>query len=157
MHTISGNSEKGNHMNMLTVFVLGLLIGWIAEWIMDWLYWRNRMRALAEQNAKLAQENAGQKERIAVLEPKANRKSQLAKTRPFGKGGKDNLKAIRGVGPVIEKRLNQAGIYTFDEMAQLTTDELNDILGELIRKFFPGEEKMIAQAKEFAQQKPQNG
>ncbi len=144
-------------MNIIAVFVLGLLIGWLAEWIIDWVYWRNRTRALAEQNEKLAQENAELKERIASLETKANRKSQLAKTRPFGKGGKDNLKAIRGVGPVIEKRLNQAGIYTFEEMAQLTTDELNDILGELIKKFFPGEEKMIAQAKEFVAQKPQNG
>ncbi len=144
-------------MNIVAVFVLGLLIGWLVEWIIDWWYWRTRTRAFAEQNEKLAQENQRLKERIAALEPKANRKSQLAKTRPFGKGGKDNLKAIRGVGPVIEKRLNQAGIYTFDEMAQLTTDELNEILGELIKKFFPGEEKMIAQAKEFAQQKPQNG
>lgn len=144
-------------MNIIAVFVLGLLIGWLVEWIIDWWYWRTRTRALAEQNETLAQENQRLKERIAALEPKANKRSQLAKTRPFGKGGKDNLKAIRGVGPVIEKRLNQAGIYTFEEMGQLTPDELTEILGDLIRKFFPGEDKMIAQAKEFARQKPQNG
>ena len=144
-------------MSIIAVFVLGLLIGWLVEWAIDWLYWRNRTRPLAEQNEKLAQENARQKERIAALENKANKKSQLAKTRPLGKGGRDNLKAIRGVGPVIEKRLNQAGIYTFEEMAQLTPDELTEILGDLIRKFFPGEDKMIAQAMAFAVQKPQNG
>lgn len=144
-------------MNILAALVLGLLIGWLAEWIIDWVYWRNRTRTLSEQNETLSKENQQLKERIAALEPRANKRSQLAKTRPFGKGGKDNLKAIRGVGPVIEKRLNQAGIYTFEEMAQLTTDELTEILGDLIRKFFPGEDKMIAQAKEFAQHKPQDG
>ena len=144
-------------MNVLAALVLGLLIGWLVEWIIDWVYWRNRTRALSEQNETLSKENQELKKRIAALVPRANKRSQLAKTRPFGKGGKDNLKAIRGVGPVIEKRLNQAGIYTFEEMAQLTTDELTEILGDLIRKFFPGEDKMIAQAKEFAQHKPQDG
>jgi predicted flap endonuclease-1-like 5' DNA nuclease len=144
-------------MNILAALVLGLLIGWLIEWVIDWIYWRNRTRALAEQKEKLARENLLLKDRVAALEPKANKRSQLAKTRPFGKGGKDNLKAIRGIGPVIERRLNQAGIYTFEEMAQLTPDELTDILGDLIRKFFPGEDKMIAQAKEFAQHKPQDG
>ena len=138
-------------MNILAIFVLGLLIGWLVEWVIDWFYWRNRMRPLLEENSSLKEKNK------SLEDARKNKRSQLAKTRPFGKGGRDNLKAIRGVGPVIEKRLNQAGIYTFEEMSQLTPDELQEILGELIRKFFPGEDKMIAQAKEFVQQKPHDG
>ena len=145
-------------MNILLALVLGLLIGWLVEWVIDWVYWRSRMRAAAEDNAKLAQENADLKGRISALETKANRKSQLSKTKPVrDKAGMDNLQAIRGVGPVIAKRLNEAGIYTFEEMAQLTPEELEEILGALIKKFFPGEGKMIAQAKEFAGQKAQQG
>ncbi len=113
---------------------------------------------LAEEKTKLTQENADLTGRIAALEKKVSRKSQLSKTKPIrDKAGMDNLQAIRGVGPVIAKRLNEAGIYTFEEMAQLTSEELEEVLGSLIRKFFPGEEKMIAQAKEFAQQKAQRG
>jgi len=171
-------------MNVIALFVLGLLVGWLVEWVIDWVYWRGRIRAVAEEmaqsaqdnarlsqeneklaedsaklsqeNAKLAQENADLNGRIASLETKVSRKSQLSKTKPIrDKAGMDNLQAIRGVGPVIAKRLNEAGIYTFEEMAQLTPDELEEILGSLIKKFFPGEEKMIAQAKEFARQKAQ--
>ena len=132
-------------MNIFAALVLGVLIGWLVEWGIDWVYWRNRMRTVLEEYDTLKNENESLKEKNKSREDaKKNKKSQLAKTRPFGKGGRDNLKAIRGVGPVIEKRLNQAGIYTFGEMAQLTTDELTDILGDLIRKFFPGEDKMLA-------------
>jgi len=152
-------------MNIFAIFVLGLLIGWLVEWVIDWFYWRSRARPLANQNAELAQENAklvqensNLKERIGSLETKVNKKSQLSKTKPIrDRAGKDNLQAIRGIGPVISKRLNEAGIYTFEEMAQLTPEELEEILGSLIRKFFPGEDKMIAQAKELAQQKSQSG
>ena len=137
-------------MNVIAFFVLGLLIGWVAEWIMDWFYWRKRIRNLAEENVDL-------KGRILLLESKKNKRSQLSKTRPVNKSGNDNLKAIRGIGPVIEKRLNQAGVYTFKELADLDPEELEEILGELIKRFFPGEDKMIAQAKEFVEQKTRNG
>ena len=150
-------------MNIFAALALGLLTGWLIEWIIDWLYWRRPIRALTEENAYLAKENsnlktenATLKERIAAIETKINKRSQLAKTRPIrDRAGKDNLQAIRGVGPVIARRLNDSGIYTFEEMAQLTPEELEEILGALIKKFFPGEEKMIAQAKEFARQKAQ--
>jgi len=150
-------------MNIFAALVLGLLIGWLVEWTIDWFYWRSRMRALAKESASLTEENenlkagnADLKERIAAIETKINKRSQLAKTKPIrDRAGRDNLQAIRGIGPVIAKRLNDAGIYTFEELAQVAPEELEEILGALIKKFFPGEEKMIAQAKEFAQQKAQ--
>jgi len=148
-------------MNILAALVLGLLIGWLVEWVIDWFYWRGRRRPLANQNEELAQENArlvqensDLKERISTLEVKVSKRSQLSKTKPIrDRAGKDNLQAIRGIGPVISKRLNDAGIYTFEELAQLTPEELEEILGALIKRFFPGEDKMISQAKEFARQK----
>lgn len=134
-------------MNVIAVLVLGLLIGWLAEWVIDWLYWRNKIRPVAEENANL-------KEQIKILAARKNKRSQLSKTKPSrDRAGKDNLQAIKGIGPVIAKRLNDAGVYTFEELAQITPDELEEILGALIKRFFPGEDSMIAQAKEFARQK----
>lgn len=143
-------------MSVLASIVLGLLIGWCIEWAIDWFYWRGQMRPVAKENARLAQDNADLKERIASLETKVGRKSQLAKTRPTSdRAGKDNLQAIKGVGPVISKRLNEAGIYTFEELSQLNANELEEIMGPLAKRFFPKQERILTQAKDLAEQKAQ--
>ena len=135
-------------MNTIATLVLGLLIGWLVEWMIDWFYWRSRVRLLVQENAFL-------NERIANP---GTKKVRAQKTRPLrDKQGKDNLQAIRGIGPVIARRLNEAGVYTFEELAELTPDQLQEILGELIKRFFPGEDKMITQAKELAMQKKTKG
>ena len=141
-------------MGVIASIVLGLLIGWLVEWVIDWFYWRGRMRPVVEENARLAQDNADLKERVASLEMKVGSKSQLAKTRPTSdRAKKDNLQAIKGVGPVISKRLNEAGIYTFEELSQLNANELEEIMGSLAKRFFPKQESILTQAREFAQQK----
>jgi len=141
-------------MGVIASIVLGLLIGWLVEWVIDWFYWRGRMRPVVEENARLAQDNADLKERVASLEMKVGRKSQLAKTRPTSdRAKKDNLQAIKGVGPVISKRLNEAGIYTFEELSQLNANELEEIMGSLAKRFFPKQESILTQAREFAQHK----
>jgi predicted flap endonuclease-1-like 5' DNA nuclease len=143
-------------MGVIASIVLGLLIGWLVEWVIDWFYWRGRIRPVAAENARLTRDNADLKERLASIESKVSRKSQLAKTRPTGdRAAKDNLQAIRGVGPVIAKRLNEAGIYTFEELSNLTPDELQEIMGPLAKRFFPKQESILTQAKEFAKQKEQ--
>lgn len=143
-------------MGVLASIVLGLLIGWCVEWAIDWFYWRGQLRSVVKENARLAQDNADLKERIASLETKVGRKSQLAKTRPTSdRARKDNLQAIKGVGPVISKRLNEAGIYTFEELSQLTANELEEIMGPLAKRFFPKQEKILTQARELAEQKVQ--
>jgi len=141
-------------MGTIASIVLGLLLGWLVEWVIDWFYWRGRIRPVAEENTRLARDNADLKERLASMEEKISRKSQLAKTRPTAdRAGKDNFQAIRGVGPVIAKRLNEAGVYTFEELSQLNPDELQEIMGPLSKRFFPKQESILTQAKEFAEQK----
>ncbi len=41
---------------------------------------------------------------------------------------KDDLKKISGVGPFIEKKLNALGIYKFEQLANLTDDDLKEII-----------------------------
>ncbi len=57
----------------------------------------------------------------------------------FGKADasqKDDLKLISGIGPFIEKKLNEIGIFTFDQISRFTKEDI-DTVTELI-KFFPG-------------------
>lgn len=143
-------------MGVIASIVLGLLLGWLLEWVIDWFYWRGRMRPIAEENARLSKDNEDLKERLATLESKVSRKSQLSKTRPTGdRASKDNLQAIKGIGPVIAKRLNEAGIYTFEELSRLTPEELQEVMGPLAKRFFPKQESILTQAKDFAEQKAQ--
>ena len=61
---------------------------------------------------------------------------------------KDDLQAIKGVGPFIEEKLNALGIYTYDQISKMTS-ELEDTVNEAI-EFFPGRVKRdewVAQSK----------
>jgi molybdopterin-containing oxidoreductase family membrane subunit len=51
----------------------------------------------------------------------------------------DDLKKISGVGPVMEKKLNQLGIYTFDQVSRMTNEDY-DLFDEIIGEF-PGRAK----------------
>ena len=48
----------------------------------------------------------------------------------------DDLKKISGVGPVMEQKLNQLGIFTFDQVSKMTATEYN-LLDSIIKEF-PG-------------------
>ncbi|MAF84156.1 MAG: hypothetical protein CL797_08645 [Chromatiales bacterium] len=43
----------------------------------------------------------------------------------------DDLKAIRGIGPALERRLQQQGIQHYRQLAEMTSDELADIAKKL--------------------------
>jgi len=66
-------------------------------------------------------------------------------------GGKDNLQRIKGVGNILEKLLNDTGIYHFDQIANLTKEEIKWLDNSMA---FPGRierEKWVEQSKELAQ------
>ena len=43
----------------------------------------------------------------------------------------DDLKAIRGIGPALEQRLNSYGIHRFHQIANMSEQELADIAKKL--------------------------
>ncbi len=136
-------------MNVIAMLVLGLLIGWLAEWVIDWYYWRGRVYRVASENATL-------KERISSFETERKQSFKPDKgTALTDKAGRDNLEAIKGIGPVYAKRLREAGIQTFEQLSQLAPERLGDILGERYKRLFSNQETILAQAKDFAQQKAQ--
>jgi predicted flap endonuclease-1-like 5' DNA nuclease len=65
----------------------------------------------------------------------------------------DDLKMIKGVGPKLEKKLNDANVYTFDQMSRLKTSELQAILG-VSRRNDQSTDNLISQAKKFAKKGP---
>ncbi len=63
---------------------------------------------------------------VSVAAPEAATAAQAKPaTLRAARGGKaDNLKEIKGVGPKLEKMLNEMGFYHFDQIAAWTTSEL---------------------------------
>jgi predicted flap endonuclease-1-like 5' DNA nuclease len=162
-------------MNVLAALVLGLLIGWLIEWIIDWFYWRARMQAaiaekpsqdgldkvnsiLEEENTilmrehkNLDEENSRLKERVGELETEINQiKASAMIGHLLSKDGTHNLQAIKGIGPAFAKRLNESGVHTFEELGQLTAQDMERILGTLYKRFFAKKNNILPQAKDFA-------
>jgi predicted flap endonuclease-1-like 5' DNA nuclease len=138
-------------MNVPAALVLGLLIGWLIEWILDWFYWRARMRQLVEENPDLEEESTHLKERVAELEDEISRiKASAMVAHLLNKDGTHNFQAIKGIGPAFSKRLIAAGIRTFEQLAQLTSEDTEKILGTLYKRFFSKENMILTQAREFA-------
>ncbi len=62
----------------------------------------------------------------------------------------DKLSKIKGIGPVIEKKLNEAGIYTYAHLGTLTPADLEAVVGEDIKRL-ADEDELIRQARELAE------
>ncbi len=127
-------------MNPWIIFLLGILIGWLLEWIIDWVYWRRKAQpeSSVDNSAKL---EAAQKE-IAEL------KAQLESC---GEVRIDPLEKIKGIGPVIKRKLNEGGIFSFAQLGALTPAKLEEIVGEEVRRL-ADEDELIRQAKELAKE-----
>jgi predicted flap endonuclease-1-like 5' DNA nuclease len=50
---------------------------------------------------------------------------------PAPKGAKDDLKTIRGLGPVIERHLNGIGIFHYHQLARMTSKDVHWIAGRI--------------------------
>jgi len=125
-------------LNTFFTFILGVLVGWLIEWVIDFFYWRKRY---AEKNINLSKMRASQN----LMNEHIEQKSSLA-IKP------DNLQVIKGIGAVIEGKLNEAGIHTFEQLGNLTASELRQILGSVIERL-ADEDSLIKQARELARGK----
>ena len=127
-------------MIIAIALVLGLLIGWLIEWVIDWFYWRRPQQDKPAPPTPPIPVPAS----TAVPTLKTRYKSSPPDT--------DDLKKIKGIGPVIAKRLNEAGIYTFEQLADLTLDEFEEALGDLLQRFI-NERAILRHARELADAK----
>ena len=141
-------------MKAIKVFLLGVLYGWLIKWMIDKIYKEDPATNFADENILL-------KQRIQSLETALQSKSlesqsalqiipQARKQSRPVQIIRDDLKVIEGIGPATEKRLNNAGIHTFAELARLKPDELQNILGNS-KRLAHGAGSFISQAKRLAQ------
>jgi large subunit ribosomal protein L21 len=141
-------------MRAFKVFIFGLLYGWFLKIAFDRIYRGNEMDDIRNENASLREYIRTLEDRLTPMSLETTSVSPAA-TPPvetpapaYTASEKDDLKRIKGIGPAIEKKLNQAGIQTYAALAALSTGELEGILGNTRRLVKEGE--LIAQAKKLA-------
>jgi predicted flap endonuclease-1-like 5' DNA nuclease len=153
-------------MRAFKVFIFGLLYGWFLKIAFDRIFRDNEFADVRNENTSLREyilaletqlqsksieSRSARREQIDLqAEPKATAAPAPEELAPATE--KDNLKVIKGVGPAIEKKLNNAGIYTFAALSKLSKKELETILGNQIKRL-QDENDFIAQAKKLAGQK----
>lgn len=114
---------------------------------------RNRV---SELEVRLTE--AGLSELAAVPDEEPGRASSVLpdEWRPTGldaprQGGADDLKKIRGIGPVLERTLYELGVFHFDQVSEFTEENVRWIDHTIA---FPGRvkrEQWVEQAAELAE------
>ena len=109
-------------------------------------------KAPAKKKAAPKKEAAPKAEAAPKPAPKkADTSAMDARGRLKGPQGEaDDLKLIKGVGKVLEGKLNEAGIYHFWQVAALKGDQIEELEQEMS---FPGRitrDDWVSQAEEFA-------
>lgn len=145
-------------MKAIRVFILGVIIGVYLKWIIDEIYTRDNLRMIAIENTELRDrlqllEEARSVQRITPTPQPDQRPAPVPTPKPARRTStKDDLKKIKGIGPVLEKKLNAAGVKTYAQFARLTTQELQNILG-ISKRVVQSADNLITQAKKLAQPK----
>lgn len=67
--------------------------------------------------------------------------------------GQDKLSTIKGIGPVIERQLNELGVYQFEQIASWTTEQELWIGSKLAFPKRVTREEWVKQAKELVKHK----
>lgn len=131
-------------MKAVKIFVLGFILGLLYKWIIDKVYTDIEINMIATEDP-LAMDYS------KLLETKEQLMADVQPVRPKTK--KEILEVLKGIGPASVKRLNRAGVHTFDELAQLEPNDLRNILGNVLKRAGITESQVIAEARKFAQQK----
>lgn len=120
---------------IIICLILAALLGWIIGYLMG--------------KATCLKENDAHQDSSPIVEV-GTQPILLSEAR---EGGKDNLQLIKGVGKALEALLNETGFYHFDQIANLTEEEVRWLDNSMS---FPGRierEAWVAQAKDLAQGK----
>ena len=141
---------------IIICLILAALLGWFIGYLMG------KATCLKDEDCYPSRDNSHElhidnknNDLVAPLSSSANVEvgTQPVLLTEAREGGKDNLQLIKGVGQVLEPLLNETGIYHFDQIANLSAEE---ILWLDHSMSFPGRierEEWISQAKDLAEGK----
>ncbi len=96
--------------------------------------------------AKKAEEKKAPAKEKKAEKPAAKKEEAKGST---SAGGEDDLSLLSGVGPVLEKKLREAGITTFKQIAELTPEQVKELDEKLGLRGRIEREEWIEQAKEL--------
>ncbi|MCK5853743.1 MAG: hypothetical protein KAG56_00890 [Sulfurovaceae bacterium] len=131
-------------MEILVYIAIGGLIGFVIGWL-----YRGECKSKKSEAVEKKEEisKTVEPKEIKIDKPKNSSKPNLLTQ--AREEGKDNLSLIKGIGKVLEARLNDLGIYHFDQMVSWSSEE-KAWIG--INISFPGKverEEWSRQAKEL--------
>ncbi len=110
--------------------------------------------AAVAATAKPAKKAAPKKEDAPKAEAKAAPKKETPKkAAPKAEAGADDLKKLSGVGPALEKKLHEAGVTTFAQIASWGADEIAEFDEKLSFKGRIEREGWVEQAKAIVAEK----
>ncbi len=101
--------------------VAGAIIGWVVEWVIDWRFWRSDLTVTSDDEARLRKELDVARLEISNLQNRVQQQST-------GTRQTERLQDVNGIGQVYARKLNDAGIYTFAELADVSVDRLTEII-----------------------------
>jgi predicted flap endonuclease-1-like 5' DNA nuclease len=115
--------------------VAGLIIGWVIEWIIDWRFWRRDLHQSLDSERKWRESLAAAQQEIADLRRQLAEQSALVAVPVAPLEDpldavvyRDPLEQINGVGATDARRLNDAGIFTFQQLAATDPTRLQAII-----------------------------
>ncbi len=111
--------------------------------------------AKAEKPAAKAEKPAAKAEKTEKPAAKAEKADKPAAKaeKPAAKGKGDDLQQLSGVGPALEKKLHEAGVTTFAQIAAWTDNDVAEMDEKLSFKGRIEREGWIEQAKKLAAEK----
>jgi len=107
--------------------------------------WVNQAKILLGQDVQLDAKALKKAEELARVEEKAE-SIDFATLGVAAASEKDDLQAIKGIGPFIEEKLNALGIYTFKQVGRMTPEIEEEV--NVAIEFFPGRVKRDEWAKQ---------
>lgn len=122
-------------MVFIVPFAAGVVVGYVLKWGLDRSQQGHTMGWL---NRELVGHSAVPAEAMAALDA------------PAGPTEQDRLERIHGIGKVYSRRLNEAGIWTFADLAQMDPEAIRSIVESEGTEHMINPEDWIAQAREFA-------
>lgn len=120
-------------MELFTGLIVGFIIGWSLNWAIQPLLARmgrgdsvqdleNTLTDLEVRLQALESASNSRAPRVLTVKSGEQRMAQVFVT------DRDPLEEIHGIGPVFAERLNEAGIYTFEELAHMTPVDLEALI-----------------------------
>lgn len=106
-------------MSRIILLIIGFIVGWFLK-DSNWEEWLEQLKSFFEPKKEKT-------EPIPLLAEETKAASNPDEIFP------DPLEKLTGIGPAAKKKLNDNGIYTFKQIANLTPDTLTKIVGTRVK------------------------